>query len=458
MRISDASEDLMAVCAPASLGEYFVALALDSAGTSRPLLVNEARACERKELDFGPRYEQWRTRMPEIACPPVDPGRSVELSPAYSYRWWRVRVQSYLAFPYPGGAAGTILFADALALNDVVLAGAYSSTNEDASGAFVMVVNRMTNWDISLSSSYRSDLQLRIYDDQLLAELSSSAVLAFSRRLDVSDYPHLQGRLTVGGGIWDAEVADLEDLLADLGDNYPQPGDFRTGLVGADLVLRHSPRVRADGVWSPGGGTGVQLSATFARPGIYGEADYDWQALDLYHLQETPLKFLQLFGRLRGENLVAREIEAQHRLAFSGDPSLGTQFYRPLSPFAPAGRTEFRGLDRLIGGDQYGLATGEVRLDVGELGLFEVLGLGVQRAALAWFWDAGQMRTKGGVSTAAATCGLEAQCELGAGGMGVLAFAIGYGGETWNFMEPFLEEDAIDTNQWYWRLHLSRPF
>ncbi len=457
-RITDSGEDMMAICTAAPLSGRFVALAADSADHDRLLLVEEDRVTERVQLNYRSRFEEWRAKMPDIECPAVNPDAPVELSPSYSYRWWRMRMQTWMALPYPGGAFGMVMFSDALALDDVMAAAAYSHEDEDESGAYLILINRMTDWDIVLATSYQSDVAVRVYDGQAMWEISNAIQLGLSRRLDLSAFPHFSGVLTFGAGIWDSKIQSREDLLEDLDPAYPVPVDSRTGLAGAEVRLRYSPFSKADNVWSYGGGTGLSAVATFARPDFYGEADYDWQALDLYHLQPTPVRRLQVFARVRGENLAAREIEVQRALAFSGDPSLGTLYGRPLSPFAPSGRTEFRGLDRLILGDQYGLATGEIRFDLGNLELFEVLGLGLEHTALAWFWDAGVMNTKGGESTSVATCGLEAQCLIGADGLGILAFAAGYAGETWSFADPFEDEENEDRNRWYWRLHLAKPF
>jgi len=451
--LSDSGEGLWSIGAwQGTDGAKVVALALDSAQFSRPMLVDAHREVRPLILNAHPRYTAWRDMQPALRVPKWNREEHAEVLDDHAYRPWEFTSLGALALPLPDGVMGVAVLADPLAHHLVSVVG--GAISRKAFGELQWDFHRFA-WDLSLSGGYQSRYSLTVVNDELVETTGSALSLSAGRRWHFNSRPHSRLLATLAMDLQDQQrtgsFADADSLF--------QPRDNRSGALRFGAAWRESPAVR-DGDWWPRNGAALRLHARMARPWIHGEEEADfWGAGAWWMHRLRPASMVVFSARMDG---ISGRKRTSRALGFSPDAVIGTLPVSSLTQnpsdasFGPLSR--LRALNRSVAGDRVTQGTMEVRQALGKLDLLRVLTLRTARINLASFVDLGQVADRGRFTSTAAewlwTTGVEAQVELSLGPGFSLGLALGSGGEG----VDWLRKGQAHRRTNYWGLHLTRPF
>jgi hypothetical protein len=465
-RISDSGEGLRLIESYNQDSSTLIAFALDSAKVNRPMFVDPDRRAVHQSLQLNPYFIDWRTQMPEIEVSESDLGQDVEIIADYKYEPFKLKSMVEMLLPTGDGVFSSIALADPLGKN-TIFGSVYGHFSRPADYSFASLTwfNGQLPLSISTTLNWNCDLNFRIYDGELLTEIANSASVVANNNFYLPRFPRATAWYNFGFGIWDSEVRDYKNENSDL----QMPVNAKTGVFGLGFGLKWAPVERGAMFW-PTKGDGVRAQVLLARPGIYGEQNYEFIQFDAYRLQPTPLSAFKLYARLHAENLSGHKYPGHRFVGYTGDATLEalSALKANLSPYNLGTPVFLRGLDRVVTGDQLMQLSTEFKMQLGNPDLFNVLGFSHGEIALAWFWDLARVKTKGAIDLDEdlATCGLELQSEVRIGGATAMILAGGLAGETWGFARDLeqdfnsdsADDDLLNNNHWYWRLVISRPF
>jgi hypothetical protein len=453
-RVTDSGEGVSSMGDPGmGAAGLVVAMALDSARTSRPLLVDPSRRATRTEIRLKPRYTDWREEMPGIRVPEWDRDEHTPILSTDHYNSLRIRPNAALLLPVPDGGFGTIFLSDPLVRNRLQLFFGYSSQTP----GFAAIWQNFSNaWTTALKGSWNTEIRPVLLEDELLWVGGSSLSLEFSYDIHPRGLPYETLQLGLGTRIEDRELHGSHQ-------NSPaslfHPRDSRSGLFASSISWRSNP-LEVDEFWWPTWSHGIQLQGSIARPWIFGEESVDYWRATLYRIQPLPSPALKLFLQARLEALTGQR-KTWRALGVGTDPVLEPSIlmsgdYASL-PWGTA--SSLRALDRTVAGDCVFTSTAELR--VGLLGapdLVEVLGVGNSRIVLAPFLDLGRVADRKRLSPLDReaqwlwTSGIEAQIGIRIADFTIATIGIGLGGEGADWIRSGKE------SQTYWRINVGRPF
>lgn len=458
-RVSDGAEGLWCVGAARPGIPLLAAMAPDSAGRSRPLLVDPARRADRTPLPLQPRYTAWRRQAPEIRVPAWDRDAPAAVLDDRPYQALALRPLVAAALPLPRGGVALLALADPLMKNTLTLLGGWSAppgSGPAAPFALASLANAGTAWNIALTSGWRTGYGLTLRDGRLRAVNASFAAATLGRTLSWDQSPYASLTTALG--------ARLEDSWWEKDDAASTPWDpldSRSGQLALLLTWRLLPPER-EGFWWPRRAAGLQGGLSLARPWIYGGEHLDWWQARGYWMQPTPLSVLRLFTSARVDLLTGRR-ETWRTLGLGADPLLDPADLAVAGLVGTAGLptgplSHLRALGRDLAGDRAAQGTLELRLALLRPSLFQVLSVSSARVDLAPFVDAGRVgdrgRLAGGPQAAEWlwTTGVETQVGVRVGKATIAALGLGWGGEGLDWLRDGRERRG------FWRLHVGRPF